>query len=87
MPLALCPPGERVEVVHIRGRRLRERLRSMGITEGTVGHVLQGHGLGVILKVGNTRIAIGRGAAHKVLVRVLTPDEENPRPLASQVRP
>ncbi len=73
MPLAMCAPGEEVEVTHIRGKRLRERLRGMGVSEGTRGYVLQGHGLGVILAVGNTRVAIGRGAAHKVLVRVLTP--------------
>ncbi len=68
IPLSLCRPGVEVEVKEIRGRRLRERLWAMGVGEGTKGRVLQGHGLGVILVVGNRRIALGRGAAHKVLV-------------------
>ncbi len=75
MPLAMCAPGERVEVTYIRGRHLRERLRGMGVSEGTRGYVLQGHGLGVILAVGNTRVALGQGAAHNVLVRVLAPSQ------------
>ncbi len=68
IPLSLCQPGMNVEIKEIRGRRLRERLWAMGVGEGTRGRVIQGHGLGVILVVGNRRIALGRGAAHKVLV-------------------
>ncbi len=68
MPLSMCKPGTWVEIKQIRGRRLRERLWAMGVGEGTRARVLQGHGLGVILVVDNRRVALGRGAAHKILV-------------------
>ncbi len=76
MPLAMCVPGDYVEIEMIRGRRLKERLMAMGIGEGMRVRVLQGHGLGVILAAENTRVAIGRGAAHKVLVRALNGSEQ-----------
>jgi len=77
----MCAPGDYVEIEVIRGRRLRERLMAMGVGEGMRVRVLQGHGLGVILAAENTRVAIGRGAAHKVLVRALRdPEKESSVP-------
>ena len=69
-PLSLAPAGERMTIVDVRaGRRLRHRLSHMGLVPGTMVEVVQrlGHGP-VILAVGDTRLALGRGASHKVLV-------------------
>jgi ferrous iron transport protein A len=70
-PLSLAPVGEPLTVVDVRaGKRLRQRLADMGLTVGTVIQVVPGIGHGpVILSIGDTRLALGRGASHKVIVR------------------
>jgi Fe2+ transport system protein FeoA len=69
-PLSLAPTGEPVTIVDVRGgRRLRHRLSHMGLVPGTVVEVVQSLGHGpVILAVGESRLALGRGASHKILV-------------------
>jgi ferrous iron transport protein A len=60
-------------VVDVRaGRRLRHRLSNLGLVPGTVVEIVQcmGHGP-VILAVGNARLALGRGASHRILVEPL----------------
>jgi ferrous iron transport protein A len=60
-------------IVDVRaGRRLRRRLSCLGLVPGTVVEIVQtlGHGP-VILAVGDARLALGRGASHKVLVEPL----------------
>jgi ferrous iron transport protein A len=60
-------------IVDVRaGRQLRQRLSCLGLVPGTVVEIVQtlGHGP-VILAVGDARLALGRGASHKVLVEPL----------------
>jgi ferrous iron transport protein A len=69
-PLSLAPAGEPVTIIDVRaGQRLRHRLADLGLIPGTVVKVVQSLGHGpVILAVGDSRLALGRGASHKVLV-------------------
>jgi ferrous iron transport protein A len=69
-PLSLAPAGEPLTVVDVRaGKRLRHRLADLGLIRGTVVEVVGNLGHGpVILSVGDTRLALGRGASHKVVV-------------------
>lgn len=69
-PLSLAPAGEPMTIVDVRaGRRLRHRLSNLGLVPGTVVEVVTSLGHGpVILAVGDSRLALGRGASHKVLV-------------------
>ena len=69
-PLSLAPAGEPMTIINVRaGRRLRHRLSNLGLVPGTVVEVVQSLGHGpVILAVGESRVALGRGASHKVLV-------------------
>ena len=70
IPLAFLGEGEAGRVVEIRaGRGLTRRLIAMGIAPGMKVRVLKSSGPGPILvEVGQTRIALGRGVAMKVIV-------------------
>ena len=76
-PLSLAPVGEPMTIVGVRGgRRLRHRLSHLGLVPGTVVEVVQclGHGP-VILAVGESRLALGRGASHKILVKPVSRED------------
>lgn len=62
--------GKPVSLVSIQGgRQLRARLCNMGLVPGARFTVLNGNGGGpVIIKVKETRLAIGRGMARKMMV-------------------
>ena len=70
IPLAFLAEGEVGTVVEIRdGRGLTRRLLAMGIVPGMKVKILKSSGPGPILvEVGQTRIALGRGVAMKVIV-------------------
>jgi Fe2+ transport system protein FeoA len=71
MPLSMAAPGETVELVKIREcKRLRKRLADLGLTVGLNVRVIQNCFTGpLILAVKeDSRLAIGRGMAHKILV-------------------
>ncbi len=73
IPLIMIPPGRLVEVVNINaGVGLWERLIGMGIRPGTKIQVLANDYRGVIVGINNTRYALGRGMAEKILVRLLS---------------
>ena len=60
-----CP----VKLVRINaGRRLTHRLTELGLTPGVSFEVLQDRGGPLLLAVRNTRLALGRGMASKILV-------------------
>jgi ferrous iron transport protein A len=69
-PLSLAPAGEPMKITAIRGGwRFRRRLTNLGLFPGTVVEVVRTMGRGpVILAVGDARLALGRGASHKVHV-------------------
>lgn len=70
VPLAELPSGTKAVVRRIAGgRELGGRLAAMGFTVGSSLEVLQNSLLGpMLVRVRNTRLALGRGEASKVLV-------------------
>jgi ferrous iron transport protein A len=59
------------------GAVLRSRLMAMGIRRNVRVCVIQNRGRGsVVLAVGEMRVVLGRGMAHKVAARVTTSAEE-----------
>ena len=70
MPLALAQPGESVKLVALHGgQQLRKRLADLGLTLEMPLRVVQGNGHGpLIIAVKDTRLAIGRGMAHHIMV-------------------
>ncbi len=74
MPLTLLRNGEKGEIVDFikKGKAIFCHLRDMGINVGKTVEVIsnQSHGP-ILLKIDESRIAIGRGMAMKILVRRL----------------
>lgn len=70
MPLAMVSPGQEVRLIAIQsGQRMRKRLADLGLNLGMTVRVLQHDGQGpIILAVKDSRLALGRGVAHKILV-------------------
>ncbi len=71
VPLAFLTPGERGEIVEIRGGRgIIKRLHEMGFVPSAFIEVLTSHARGPLLVgINGTRIAIGRGIGMKIIVR------------------
>jgi Fur family transcriptional regulator, ferric uptake regulator len=70
IPLAMTKPGETVFVREVAGcRHKQSRLASMGLRAGDRVEIINNTGGGrVILGLQNTRLAIGRGMAKKIMV-------------------
>jgi len=70
MPLSMASQDENVRLIEIRGgKQLKQRLADMGLNPGTTVRVMATNGEGpLILDVKDTRLAIGRRMAHKILV-------------------
>ena len=70
IPLALLSPGKKARVISIMaGRGLQERLTGIGIGLGSEVEVIYQGGRGPFLvAVKETRLAIGRGMAYKIMV-------------------
>ncbi|MFH1045511.1 MAG: FeoA domain-containing protein [Candidatus Omnitrophota bacterium] len=70
-PLTMIATGKDVVLVSIEGGwGLRKRLSEMGLNEGMQFKILHGHRPGPhIILVGNTRLVLGHGMAHKILVK------------------
>ncbi len=73
VPLLSLVPGERGVVVDLRGGpNFRSRLYAMGLAPGAIVRVLENYPRGpIILEVGGTRLALGKGMASRVFVRKL----------------
>lgn len=72
LPLTMIAPGRRVKLVQIKaGRRLRHRLTELGLTPGVGLEIVQDQGGPLLLAVRDTRLALGRGMAHKIMVQSL----------------
>ncbi len=71
MPLLMLEPGHRATVTKVRGGRgFIHRLASMGILPGAaVSLVRGGPGGPVIVQVCGSRVIIGRGMAHRIMVQ------------------
>ena len=70
-PLTMVKPGETAHIVDVDGGRgLRARLAAMGLNPGALIRVVANSNHGpFIVALGETRLALGRGMAHKVLVQ------------------
>ena len=70
IPLSQLEPGRRARVSTVQGGRgLTQRLAALGVIPGTEVELVQtGFGGPVILRVRESRVILGHGMAHKVLV-------------------
>ncbi len=71
LPLTMAASGEILKLVKITaGRRLRRRLIELGLTPGTELAIVQNNGGAMLLSVRDTRLALGKGMAHKIFVEI-----------------
>ena len=72
MPLSMASPGETVEIAGVRaGWGLQRRLADLGLTPGVkVRLVSSGKPGPVVLDVRGSRLALGYGVAHRIMVKV-----------------
>jgi ferrous iron transport protein A len=70
MPLALAPVKEKLRITTFAsGRGMHQRLSSMGLNLGSeIEIVKKGFQGPVLIEAGDTRLAIGAGMAHKIIV-------------------
>ncbi len=69
MPLTMVPVGVQVRLVDIRsGQKLSHRLAELGLTPGIEITVVQDAGGPILVAVRDSRLALGRGMAHKLIV-------------------
>lgn len=73
MTLADARPGDRLVVGSAMGRGAEMRLWDLGVVPGTVVQVIAAHPFHgpVLVKVGGTKVAVGRGLAGSVLVKLV----------------
>lgn len=79
MPLGLLCADERAEVIEIKsgrhasgaaGRNCQDRVEELGLRTGRIVEMLTNDGRGAILvRMDESRIALGRGMAMKIMVR------------------
>jgi ferrous iron transport protein A len=71
MPLAFVDSGTKVRIQEILGgHTLLQRLNAMGLVPGTEINVMRNdQGGPLVVTVLDTRVMLGRGMAHKILVR------------------
>ncbi|GAB4430364.1 MAG: ferrous iron transport protein A [Anaerolineae bacterium] len=69
LPLSMVSPGTPVKLIGIAaGRKLRHRLTELGLTPGVELQVMQDQGGPLLVAVYGSRLALGRGTAHKIMV-------------------
>jgi len=71
VPLTQIPVNTSVTLTKIDGgRRLRHRLTELGLIPGSVLTIVQNQKGPMLIAVRDTRLAIGRGMADKILVKL-----------------
>ena len=71
-PLSMAAIGETVRLKQINaGRKLTHRLMELGLTPGVELTIVQDSGGPLLVSVRGSRVALGRGMAHKVQVELL----------------
>jgi len=76
-PLSMLGPGERARLLSVNaGENLTSRLNAMGLTPGIEVTVIQDAGGPLLLSVRDSRLAVGRGMAQKILVELINPAQE-----------
>ncbi len=72
LPLAMVGVGQIVKLVKVAaGRQLSHRLTELGLTPGIELKVMQDQGGPLLLAVRDTRLALGRGMAAKIIVETV----------------
>ena len=72
--LLQLPEGRRARIIQIQGgRNLARRLLSLGLRVGSVISVVQQRNRGVVVACDGNRVALGYGAADKLLMLPLDP--------------
>ncbi|EFO80944.1 FeoA family protein [Oscillochloris trichoides DG-6] len=72
LPLAMAGTGARVRLVEVTGnQRSARRLAELGMIPGSHLTIMNDHGGTLLIAVGDTRLALGAGVAHSVLVSAL----------------
>ncbi|NOZ80761.1 MAG: ferrous iron transport protein A [DPANN group archaeon] len=84
MPLSMCSAGDEVEVGDVLcGQNVKKRLHDLGIYDRTRIEVIRNDVSGPLLvRVKDTKLALGRGQADKILVKERTgqkPDDRTGR--------
>jgi len=81
-PLAMAQEGETVRVVALTGgRSLARRLTEIGLPVGAELELVTAAGGGqLVIAVGGTRLGLGRGMAHKIMVTPVTGTNAEERP-------
>jgi len=78
LPLSLITPGETVTLAHIQDcTRLRQRVADLGLNIGLTVRVVKNdfHGPLILAVKNDTRLAIGRGLAHRIRVQPGEPND------------
>lgn len=72
VPLTMVPAGQPVRLLGIdAGPRLTHRLSELGLTPGVELLIVHDSGGPLLLAVRDSRVAVGRGMAHKIRVQLL----------------
>jgi len=72
MPLSMAAPGQEVELVAVHGGwGIRRRLADMGFNPGVRIKVIHSGGGPIIVAIRDVRLALGRGMAHKIVVKMI----------------
>lgn len=75
MPLTMASVGETVRLERVRGgEHLVHRLTALGLTPGVELNIVQDAGGPLLISVRDSRIALGRGMAHKMMVSLVNGD-------------
>lgn len=73
LPLSMINPGEQAELIEVcGGHALHKRLSDLGLSVGTQVQVVQGDTGGPLILAfkNDARLALGRGVAQKIMVKV-----------------
>jgi ferrous iron transport protein A len=67
--LTMAIPGQELTLIDINGGRgIRSKLYSMGLVPGVKLSVVGGNGGPIMIALNDTRLALGRGMAEKIIV-------------------
>jgi Fe2+ transport system protein FeoA len=70
--LTIAPSGQNLRLINVHGgKRMMRRLAELGLTPGVEMMIIQDSGGPILVSVRNSRIALGRGIAHKLDVATI----------------
>ena len=71
MPILMAKPGEVVTIARVTGSpNIRQRLGELGFVPGTKVDVIQSHGGDMIVKVKDSKLALTREMAAKIMMEM-----------------